>query len=801
MPYFATLPWASLHTRLLCVGALLLAGCGDRSPEEAGAGRALRFATTPPGTPTERSDAPPPSPPDQGRPIPGVSRLLPADQDAIDVAVRDAIAHRQLPGAVVIVGRRDGILLRRAYGNRRLEPSVERMTEETLFDLASLTKPFTAIAAMQLVEEGRLTLDGLVDPHLPELAGRRITLRHLLTHSSGLPSVNPLRDYQGEHAEMLRRSLATPSMAPPGLFRYSDLGYIALGTLVSRLRGAPLDEVVAQRVLAPLGMSQTRFRPEASSEVAPTERAPRRAAPGMPAPIISGEVNDPRAWRLGGVAGNAGLFSTADDLARFAEALLQGGGSILRPDSLTAMVTPSELVRPDGGAPARRGLGWDMHRWTPASAQAFGHGGYTGTWLWVDPARDAYVVLLSNRVHPDGRGNASPLKQRLLPIALDAAERARPATEAPVLLGIDVLRRDGFASLAGKRIGLMTNDAGRARDGKRSWELLRDAPNVELRALFAPEHGLTARHEGRILDGTIDGIPIHSMFGAQRRPSPESLEGLDAVLIDLQDVGVRYYTYASSMSQMLQAAGDANVPVIVLDRPNPLGGLAVEGPLTDDAFRSFVNHHPLPVRHGLTMAELARVLVAELELSVELDVVRLEGWNRNMLWAETGLTWTAPSPNLRTADQALLYPAVGLLEASNISVGRGTDRPFEVFGAPFLNEGRLLALIEAENLPGVNFHETRFQPSMGRHRGYWCKGLRLEVTDPVAFQPVRTGLAIAKALRRWEQWDAQGAGRLIADEAVMDALPRASLDELEALWAEELRGFQSRRRRALLYPN
>jgi len=785
-----------MDTRLLLVlvaFAPAASGCWDE-PASADAPpserRMLRFEATPPS-----GDAPPAT---TSRPdVPEVLRVRAEDEAAIDDVVAETMTPQEVPGAVVLVGRPDGVVFQRAYGHRTLEPLRTPMRTDTIFDLASLTKPFTAIAVMQLVEQGRLNLDAPVDAYLPELAGRGITARALLTHTAGLAAVNPLSDFEGQRDGDVARTLRTPGTVP-GAYRYSDLGFIALGELVARISGQPLDRYLEAHVLRPLGMHDTGFNPGASDRVAPTERAPRRGANGV-VPIIHGEVNDPRAWRLGGVAGNAGLFSTAEDLGKLARALLAGGAPILRPGTLQQMTTPVDVSRANGRGRTRRGLGFDMHGWTPSSDGSFGHGGYTGTWLWIDPEAQTYLVVLTNRVHPDGEGNVHPMKQRLLPAALAAAANASEPRRSSVLLGVDVLRRDHFRQLDGMRVGLVTNDAGRARDGRRTWELLRDAPNVELAALFAPEHGMSARREGRVQDGRVDGIPLYSLFGRTREPPAGSLDGLDAVVIDLQDVGVRYYTYVSTMGRVLEAAAGRGLKVVVLDRPNPIGGERVEGPITDARYRSFVNHHPLPVRHGMTIGELAKLLVADRDVDVELHVVRMEGWARDMYWEDTGLRWVPPSPNLRTPEQTLLYPAVGLVEAANVSVGRGTDAPFELLGAPYLSEARMMRHLEALSLPGVSFAPARFQPDTATHRGYWCRGVRVEVTDRDAFEPVRTGLALAKTLARWEDFDVDRAGRLIAEQSVLDALRTTSLEELEGMWAEERAAFEARRSEHLLY--
>ncbi|MBJ75076.1 MAG: serine hydrolase, partial [Sandaracinus sp.] len=719
---------------------------------------------------------------------PPVVRLRLEDERTLVDAIEDALAAGDVPGAVVVLGDRQGPVFRRAFGARRLVPERAPMTEDTIFDLASVTKVFTTVAVLQLVERGALDLDAPVDPTLPELAGRGITARHLLTHTAGLRPVNPLSDYDDDRSASLSRALRAAPERAPGTYRYSDLGFLALGALVERLSGHRLDAHLQTHVFAPLGLRDTGFAPGPGPRVAPTERAAHR---GDPAPIIHGEANDPRAWRLGGVAGHAGLFTTADDLARFAEALLRGGGPLLRPETVALLQRRVGTRGLGVDRDPREGEGW--------SAAAFGHGGYTGTWLWLDPLTGVYVVVLTHRVHPDGGGRAGPLRSAVARVANAAVPRARPPVPSAPRLGIDVLRAEGFARLRGRRVGLLTHDAGRARDGRRTAALLHDAPEVELAALFAPEHGLASDREGTVRDGRWRGVPVHGLFGARRAPPPETLEGLDLLLVDLQDVGVRFYTYASTLSRAMEAAAEADLPVWVLDRPNPLGGAVVSGPVVEDALRSFVNHHPLPIRHGLTLGELARLLAAEKDLDLDLEIVAVEGWRREERWEETGLRWVPPSPNLRTPTQTLLYPGLALLESTNVSVGRGTDAPFEHFGAPWLDPEALLA--ELPPLAGVGLAPTRFVPTARPYRGRACRGLRVTLTDPEGARPVDVGLALLRALARThgDEWDRSRAPRMVGARDLVAALDEASFDVLRAWGAEERRAYLARRAPHLLY--
>ncbi len=555
-------------------------------------------------------------------------------------------------------------------------------------------------------------------------------------------------------------------------------------------------------------MHETTFRPTGAlrDRAAPTEF--RDGA------WIQGDVHDPRAWKLGGVAGNAGLFSTASDLARFARALLNGGelegARILSPKSVQAFFARHDVP---GGV---RALGWDVqtayssNRGDSFSPRAVGHGGYTGTSLWIDPAKDLFVVVLSNRVHPDGHGSMNALAGQIATIAGDAvapeasAELTCGAADALVETGLDVLQAEHFARLDGAHVGLITNVTGRARDGASDIALFRDAPGVSLVALFAPEHGLAASHEGIIADARDEtsGLPVYSLYGGAFRPTAESLRGIDTLVFDVQDVGTRFYTYASTMHRAMRTAAEAGLRFVVLDRPNPIDGLRIEGPVLAAA-KGFVNHFPLPVRHGMTMGELALLIDAEEHLGLALDVVTMRGWRRDAMYDETGLPWANPSPNLRSVDEELLYPGVGLVEGTNVSVGRGTSTPFEVVGAPWIDEAALVSALGRERITGVRIEATRFTPDASVHRGEECHGVKLTITDRLAFESVRTGLAIGRALASLypKEWHAADVASLLQDAPLLDALRAgAPIDDLVARANADVATFRAKRDKYLLYP-
>jgi len=806
----------------LLARALLLAsafGCArGEAPRPEPSGRAVdansaREEARPPGpashAPAESAAG---STPDPTTAAPAEPAL---DLRAVDVLIERAIADKKLPGAVIAIGTSERVLALRAYGQRALVPAPEPMTTDTVFDLASLTKSVaTASAVMALVDAGKLRLDDRARRHLPELdrSAAGITVRQMLLHAAGLPHVDPLRAYDPGPAAGLAAALRTKPERPPGsAFLYSDLGYVWLGELVRRVSGEPLD-VFAQRTLfAPLGMRETLFNPPPAfmPRIAPTEITDLRG----PSPVlIRGSVHDPRAYRLGGVAGHAGLFSTADDLTRFARMVLSGGTlegvRVLSPARIADLSTPVPV------GDALRTLGWDAQsvysrlRGTKLSPRAFGHGGYTGVSLWLDPGRNLFVLFLSNRVHPDGKGDVIGLVGAVTDAVVEAAERAVPCTRLPepVLPGIDVLRQDGFAALAGRRVALVTHLAARARDGTPTVDVLRAAPNVTLTALLTPEHGLSSDREGAIGSGrdAKRDLPLYSLFGKTRRPTAEMLQGADTIVVDLVDVGARFYTYMSTLHEVLRAAAELGREVMVLDRPDPLGGERVDGPVLDPDVRSFVNHHPLPLVHGLSAGELARLMADDEPLSLKLTVIEARGWRREQLFSETGLRWYAPSPNLPRSESALLYPAVGLLESTNVSVGRGTSRPFEHFGAPWIEAKALLSSVQAAALPGVAVRTTTFTPTAAPYAGERCQGLSLRVTDARAFDPVRTGLTLAAALiaHHRDRFHADDLHKLLGSRRVLDALLRgASPTELPPLFEPALGAFRERRARVLRYPS
>jgi uncharacterized protein YbbC (DUF1343 family)/CubicO group peptidase (beta-lactamase class C family) len=752
---------------------------------------------------------------------------------ALDSVMQPALKRGNLPGAVILVVHRGQVIFRHAYGLRSKQPVAAPMTVDRLFDLASLTKPIaTATSLMILVERGQVRFSDRVARYLPafgENGKSAITIEQLLLHTSGLIADNPEADYRDGRTKALERIYRLAPVAEPGTrFIYSDLNFILVGELVEHLAGMPLDEFARRSIFTPLGMKETGFRPtgERKSRGAPADRRDGQ--------WIVGEVHDPRSYLMGGVAGHAGLFSTADDLAIYARMILNGGAvdeqRILSPMGVRVMTQPRPVP---GGL---RAYGWDVDTSYSRNrgelfprGSSFGHTGFTGTSIWIDPGSETAVIFLSNRLHPAGKGDvnwvrgqvATIVAAHLLPHQPEASARSTRSLadssgsygqsssselRTQVLTGIDVLERDGFRPLQGRRVGLVTNHSGLDRAGRPTIDLLHQAKGVTLVSLFSPEHGIRGAVEANVAD-THDaktGLPIYSLYGVRRKPSAEMLQGIDTLVYDIQDAGCRFYTYISTLGYVLEAAAEHRLRAVVLDRPNPIGGVAVEGPLLDAGRESFVGYHRLPVRHGLTVGELAQLYNGERNLGADLEVIRMDGWHRRELFDATGLHWINPSPNLRNLTETLLYPGVGLVETTNVSVGRGTDRPFEWVGAPWIDGRRLTAALAEEGLPGVRFVPLRLTPTASVYRGQACDGVQFIVDDWARFRPLATGLALAVVLHRLypERWQIDRFDALLGNRATWESVKAGTLwRDLEKAYQADVKRFAEVRQKYLLYPD
>jgi uncharacterized protein YbbC (DUF1343 family) len=548
--------------------------------------------------------------------------------------------------------------------------------------------------------------------------------------------------------------------------------------------------------------------------------------------ILRGVVHDPTARNMGGIAGHAGLFSTADDLGRFCQMMLDKGSwqgqRTFSPLTVEKFTTPQSPP----SQPILRGLGWDID--SPYSGErgdlfpigSYGHTGFTGTSLWLDPTSNTYVILLTNAVHPHLRPAITSLRGRVATIVAASVGIATPgasltgynetltgaglhreaARNGQVETGLDVWADEGFRAVDGKRVGLITNPTGIDRQGRRNVDRML-AAGVRIVALYSPEHGFFGKEDHEGIGDTTDaktGIKVWSLFRDQsRRPSAEMLRGIDVMVFDIQDIGARFYTYLSTMAYAMEESAKAHIPFYVLDRPNPITGVHVEPPLLDRDQLSFVGYYPLPLRHGMTIGELGRMFNAENHIGADLTVVPMKGWQRGDWFDSTGLPWVNPSPNMRSLTAALLYPGVAMLEYSpEYSVGRGTDAPFEMIGAAFIHGTDLAAYLNRQWIPGVRFYPIRFQPSTSHLAGEEIDGVRITVTNRESFDSARLGFEIASALLKLYpgKMSLEPNRKLIGSEQVIKAL--AAGEDPESIRQQQqdaLGGFLQMREKYLLY--
>ncbi len=855
------------------------------------------------------------------------------------------------------------------------QPSpAEPMTEDTVFDMASLTKCIvTATAIGQLYEQGKLDFDAPIERYLPAFNTGHdpqralVTVRLLLTHFSGEAPDVDLKDPWGlaapDKAEGIRRALSTPLASAPGTkFVYSDINFILLGHLVETLSGERLDDYAREHIFTPLGMAQTgyhafdrscgpvrhlgantlsTYNPHmgrilvkcpantwsvANPEIAPTAHDDEGTAATNPdfGQLLRGTVHDPTTRRMGGVAGHAGVFSTTRDMGLFAQALLDrlaGRPSTfpLKAPTLLLLSTPEQpghtpnqiaaanaaehtaiaageksatgnpaLLAPNypavKGQPLR-GFGWDIDsgyskpRGRMFPIGSFGHTGFTGTSLWLDPGSNTYVLLLSNAIHPHAGAAISNLRGEVASAAANAfnlypaattvpgsayrpgappsgkaykpgAPPSRPASSdakvgapaqpsaASTLTGIDVLESTHFTALSKLapqqspyRIGLLTNQTGRDAAGHRTVDVLatdlpKVIPNAKLTTLFSPEHGIFGQQDTEHLHAETDpatGLHVTSLYGphdSDRRPSHAQLGDLDAVVIDLQNAGVRFYTYDAVVGYFLEAATtekktyNHDLQIVVLDRPDPIGGASVQGPVSDPGLESYTNYMPLPIRYGMTIGELARYINGTKNLGAALTVVPMQNWQRSDFYDTTGLPWTNPSPNLRSLAAAVLYPGVALLEMTNVSVGRGTATPFELFGAgstagapAWFHANEVAKALEARRIPGVRFEATTTTVAEDANHypfhGQTIEAVHLIATDRTLLDSPELGAELLSTLHRLypAQFQLGKAMRLMASQASMDALTQGDDPRTIASgWQKTLTDFKAQRRPYLLYP-
>lgn len=751
----------------------------------------------------------------------------------IDGVVEEAIREGNVPGAVVLAARKGTIVFHKAYGHRAIVPAKEAMTLDTIFDMASLTKVMvTAPLVMQLAELGQVRLTDRVTKFLPKFAfgGKEsIHLRHLLTHFSGLrPDLPEAMEWKGYDTTIHLACLETPIAAPGEKFIYSDIGFFLLGEIIRQVSQKPLEQCIREKILDPLGMKDTTYLPpkEWIPRIAPVEM--RRGS------MIRGEVHDYTADRMGGVAGHAGLFSTAGDTAIYAQTILNGGiyngKRVLSPAAVRIMT--SRQSPPENRD--WRGYGWDIdtryssNRGDLFPSGSFGHTGFTGTSLWIDPFTESFLVILSSRLHPDGKGDTGPMRGQIANIVASAmtdvdkevwasmSRKKNPSspsvsfagsdsdTPKPILLGIDTLREEGFAALKGKKIGLITNHTGVDRQGRSTLDILMAEKSLQVVALFSPEHGLYGIKDEAIQSGKDEktGLPVHSLYGDTRKPTPEMLQGVDTLVFDIQDIGCRFYTYISTMGLAMEEAAKHHISFVVLDRPNYINGWSVDGPMADADKLSFIAYFPMPIRHGMTIGELAQMFRAEKKLDLDLKVIPMKGWTRQDYFRDTGLKWIHPSPNMRSETEAILYPGIGTLETTNLSVGRGTEKPFEWIGAPWINGVLLARTLNRRKVPGIRFEPQSLTPQSSVYANQLCHGVRIVLKNREAFPAVLCGYEIASALYRLypKKFEIDKFLRLTVNQDSLDRLKKGeSAKKIAESWKEGLQRFLRIREKYLIY--
>lgn len=750
----------------------------------------------------------------------------------VDSVVDEAVQTGLIPGAVVVIGHNNQIIFRKAYGSRAVIPQPEPMTIDTIFDAASLTKVVaTTPSIMKLFEQGKLRIDDPVTKYLPEFQGGKsdITIRLLMTHFSGMPPDLELVPKWNGYSTGVERALTTVPVAPPGArFIYSDINYVLLAEIVHRVSGQSVADFAHAQIYAPLQMNETGFLPSPSliPRIAPTEIDDETGQP------FRGIVHDPTARYMGGVTGDAGLFTTADDLAKYANMLLGMGQShgvrIFSDATVKKFTTPASPA----DQPIMRALGWDID--SPYSSNrgelfpigSYGHTGFTGTSMWMDPTSHSFVIVLTNAVHPKRGHSLSSFRSRLATtVAAGFGLQTQGVSitsynetitgagvhrvidrNAATMTGLDVLEANGFADLKSKRVGLITNHTGLDRSGRRNIDAML-AGGVTITTLFSPEHGISgSEDQENVANGTDaeTGLPVVSLYQPnQRRLRAEQMQSLDAVVYDIQDVGARFYTYSCTLLYALQESAKAHKPFWVLDRPNPITGTRIEGPIMQKDLESFVGCYDIPLRHGMTFGELATFANVEGHLGADLHVVKMTNWMRGDWFDATTLSWIDPSPNMRSLNAALLYPGLAMLEATtDYSVGRGTDAPFEQIGADWIKGQALATLLNSRFIPGVRVYPTRFKPTSSHFAGQQIEGVRFVITDREAFDSTRLGIEVAAALQNLYpgKIDFQKCRHLIGNHRTIGELELGR--DASLIWGQaqrEATEFAERRKPYLLY--
>jgi uncharacterized protein YbbC (DUF1343 family)/CubicO group peptidase (beta-lactamase class C family) len=728
---------------------------------------------------------------------------MPPDADRIRQALYHAVDQSKVPGAVLWLGDVEREYLFEAYGHRQLVPYERVLRKDTLFDIASLTKVVaTATAVMKLRDAGLFQLSDSVAEYVPLRAFRPMTIEQLLTHTSGLVPFEHYYLTMRSLDEMLARYAEEGINNPPGVRHdYSDVGFMLLGKVVELAARDTLDAYCAREIFGPLQMTRTAFRPPEAwrGNCAATEDDPWRER------MLVGEVHDENTAAVGGVSGQAGLFSCAEDLVKFCRSLLKG--------QVLANPTVDEMLRL-GRVPLYpwQGLAWGLDPWSSKksgylpSRTAFGHTGFTGTSIWMDRTNGLIAILLSNAVHPTRNTRGSDTLRRLVNEAI--AREFYDSTNSHT--GLDRVVRENFTAIEQKEFALLTNHAAADSLGRTFFDVLPFAKDAKLRRIYTPEHGLHGQAEaGERVAGQDGPVPVVSLYGEVREPPAEELNGLDMLIIDLPDVGARYYTYMATMRDCLSACARANVPVLVLDRPNPLGGDVLEGPIARET-NSLVCSAAIPIRHGMTFGELA-MWFEQNELKgqrLRLSVNWLDSWPRRFQFADCNQNWIPPSPNLPTPESALLYVGMCLFEGTNLNEGRGTQTPFAVVGAPWLDAAAVIGRVAPAESVGARLEAMTYSPesipgkaTSPRFLDEICQGVRIHVTDKDLLRPFTLAVALIVAIRSQHPGEFRFDGSppfdmLAGGPDLRERIESgASAIEVVGAYAEELAAFDARRPR------
>ncbi|MBI3117228.1 MAG: DUF1343 domain-containing protein [Candidatus Hydrogenedentes bacterium] len=714
-----------------------------------------------------------------------------------------AVFRAGAPGAAAYVGSVDATYYHGAIGYQQRVPEFVAAQKGTRYDLASLTKVVATTTALLLLrDEGALHLDQSCADFIPLPQFKSLTLRHLLTHTSGLAPLSlwykEIQDTTGMIARIAERGIE----APPGTRRvYSDLGFILLGRVVEMAARDSLDGFCQRRIFVPLGMTRTGFRPPAEDRVfcAATENCSWRGR------IMQGEVHDENAFAMGGVAGHAGLFAPAEDLALYCRALLQG--KILAPATLEEMTRWGHVPFYPWQA-----YGWRVDPWRSGAEgflrtrTAFGHSGWTGTSLWLDRARGLFTILLSNTPHPDRALRDNKTLRVLFHGAV--SERFYPQS-TNTHTGLDRLVWDNFQALRGKRIALLTHHAAIDESGRPILDVLRLCDDIHITTVYSPEHGFAGTAEAGEEVGDHHQKngpgrpPIVSLYGERKAPTAKELRRVNAFVVDLQDAGARYYTYPGTLKACMQSCVAAGVPMIILDRPNPAGGLVLEGPVAR-RHNALVCWGPVPARHGLTLGEITLFLRDTFFPKLQIEVITLDAWHPKFMAGQCALPWVPPSPNLPTPTSALLYTGMCLFEGTNLNEGRGTETPFQRIGAPWLDAGKVISRVEEECLRGCALSATTYTPhsipgkaTTPRYLDTPCAGISIEVTAPGDARPFSLAVSLLRAMQNThprelelsDYLDTLAGGPWVREQVLGRGRIAAAIEDL----APELAAFDQRR--------